>query len=140
VSTAVNSSVVVFTYATGGAFVIGDSTAGAAPVGVNVTFWSARWRTANSLSSGATPSDFLGFENSTTTPVCGVGWTGVPGNSGNPPTSLPEYMAVIVSSGVSASGATISGDTLHVVIVHVAPGYANDPGHAGTGTIVAVLC
>jgi alpha-tubulin suppressor-like RCC1 family protein/PKD repeat protein len=139
-SATVSSSVVVFTYATGGAFVIGDSTAGAAPVGVNVTFWSAKWRTANSLSSGATPSDFLGFENSTATPVCGVGWTGVPGNSGNPPTSLPEYMAVIVSSGVSASGATISGDTLHVVIVHVAPGYANDPGHAGTGTIVAVLC
>ncbi len=28
----------------------------------------------------------------------------------------------------------------HVVIVHVAPGYANDPGDPGTGTIVAVLC
>ena len=140
VSAAVNGSVVVFTYATGGAFVIGDGTAGAAPVGVNVTFWSARWRSTNSLSGGTAPSDFLGFENSTITPVCGVDWTGVPGNSGNLPTSLPAYIAVIVSSNVSSSGATISGDTPHIVIVHAAPDYANDPGHAGTGTIVAVLC
>ncbi len=139
-SAGANSSVVVFAYAAGGAFVIGDGTAGAAPVGVNVTFWSTRWRTANSLSGGTTPSDFLGFENSTATPVCGKGWTGVPGDSGNPSASLPAYMAVIVSSSVSESGAILSGDTLQVVIVHVAPGYANDPGHTGTGTIVAVLC
>lgn len=139
-SAAVNRSVVVFTYTTSGAFVIGDRTAGPAPVGTNVTFWSARWSTANSLSGGTPPSDFLGFESSTTAPVCGAGWTGVPASSESPPATVPAYMAVIESSNVSRSGATLSGDTLHLVIVHVAPGYANDPGHAGTGEIVAVLC
>jgi len=139
---AVGTNVVVFDYATGGAFVVGDKSAGSPSptIGTGVTFWSARWRSTNTLSGGSTPAQFLGFENSNALPVCGVDWTGDPGNSGSPPPTLPTYMAVIVSSNVSQSGATLTGDTLHVVIVHVAPGYANDPSNPGTGTIVAVLC
>jgi hypothetical protein len=49
-------------------------------------------------------------------------------------------MAVLVTSSVSKSGSTISGNTVHVVIVQTSPGYAANPGHAGTGTVVATLC
>jgi hypothetical protein len=49
-------------------------------------------------------------------------------------------MAVIVSSKVSKSGSAISGNTPHVVVVKTNSGYAPDPGHAGTGTVVASIC
>lgn len=128
------ASVVVFGFATGGAFVVGDQ------AGNNVTFWSDRWQDANALSGGSAPSDFKGFENSSAAPICGVGWSSSPATSSGPPASVPEYMAVVVASHVQRSGATITGDALHVVVVHVTPGYADNPGHAGTGTVVAVIC
>jgi hypothetical protein len=34
----------------------------------------------------------------------------------------------------------ISGNTVHMVVVKTNPGYAPDPGHAGTGTVVATIC
>jgi hypothetical protein len=49
-------------------------------------------------------------------------------------------MGVLVSSNVSKSGSTIAGNTTSIVVVNVAPGYAGNPGHAGTGTVVAVYC
>jgi hypothetical protein len=49
-------------------------------------------------------------------------------------------MAVLVSSTISKSGSTISGDTPHIVIVQTDPGYDANPGHAGTGTVVATVC
>jgi hypothetical protein len=49
-------------------------------------------------------------------------------------------MAIIVSSSITQSGSTISGDTVHLLLVKTDPGYQGNPGHAGTGTIVAVIC
>ena len=49
-------------------------------------------------------------------------------------------MAVIVTSSISKSGSQLSGDTQHVVIVKTNPGYAANPGSAGTGTVVATIC
>jgi hypothetical protein len=49
-------------------------------------------------------------------------------------------MGVIVSSSINNSGSKISGDTPHIVIVKTNPGYQNDPGHAGTGTVVVQIC
>ena len=49
-------------------------------------------------------------------------------------------MGVVVTSSVSKSGSTISGDSKHIVVVKVDPGYAPSPGHPGTGTIVATFC
>jgi hypothetical protein len=42
--------------------------------------------------------------------------------------------------GRHRAGSTISGDTEHLVIVKTNPGYAPNPGHAGTGTVVAQVC
>jgi hypothetical protein len=138
-STASSScTVLVFATVATGNFVIGDQNAA---VGTNVTFWGAQWARQNSLSGGAAPASFKGFEDSPAAVGCGTGWTTDPGNSTPPPAGpLPAYMAVIVSSSITKSGSTISGNTPHMVVVKTDPGYAPDPGHAGTGTVVAQIC
>jgi uncharacterized repeat protein (TIGR01451 family) len=132
----------VAVFPVGGTFVVGDLTVGnvGQSTGKSVTFWGAQWWKLNSLSGGAGPAAFKGFEDSPAQPVCGVNWTSRPGNSTPPPAAIPAYMAVIVSSSITKSGATIGGDTLHLVIVRTDPGYEGNPGHAGTGTIVGVIC
>jgi hypothetical protein len=62
------------------------------------------------------------------------------GNSAGPPAAVPKYMAVTVSSSIVKSGSQISGDTERVVVVQTDGGYAPDPGHPGTGTVVAQAC
>ncbi|HEX3807206.1 MAG TPA: Ig-like domain-containing protein, partial [Gaiellaceae bacterium] len=119
----------------GGTFVIGDrSTTGV------VTFWGSQWSKSNALSDGSAPSSFKGFALRPTAPTCGVNWSTDPGNSAPPPSGpLPTYMAVIVTSSTSKSGSTISGNTIAVVVVKTASGYDGNPGHAGTGTVVATV-
>jgi outer membrane protein assembly factor BamB len=120
----------------GGAFVIGNRAASG-----SVSFWGAGWSNANQLSDHAAPAAFKGFATNAATPGCGTVWSTAPGNSPHPPAGpLPAYMAVIVSSAISQSGSSISGNTLHIVVVKTNPGYNSDPGHAGTGTVVATIC
>jgi len=136
------SSILIFAFSSGGSFVVGDKTVGpiSVAVGESVNFWGSKWWKNNSLSAGPAPASFKGFQDSSATPACGVNWSTDPGNSTPPPTTIPSYMAVIVAGKVTQSGAVISGNDLHVVIVKTNAGYASDPGHPGTGTIVAVLC
>jgi len=49
-------------------------------------------------------------------------------------------MAAIVSNSISKSGSTISDDTVEIVIVQTDSGYVPNPGHPGTGTMVAIIC
>jgi hypothetical protein len=49
-------------------------------------------------------------------------------------------MGVIASSVVGQSGSVISGDVPTIIVVKTNSGYAPNPGHAGTGTVVAVYC
>jgi hypothetical protein len=113
-------------------------------MGSTVTYWGAQWEKANPFLSGSTGSaSFKGFIEAPArkaAPTCGTTWTSSPGNSSVPPTSVPAYMAVVVASKESKSGSTISGDVKKIVVVKTASGYANDPGHAGTGTIVGSVC
>lgn len=127
----------VFTMGSGGgAFVVGDQSA----VG-SVTFWGAQWWKLNSLTGGSAPAAFKGFAAAPASPACGVNWTTAPGNSPPPPAGpLPPLMGVIVSSSISQSGSAISGNTVHIVIVQTNPGYDANPGHAGTGTVIATYC
>jgi CSLREA domain-containing protein len=129
---------IVYGLATGGAFVVGDKSATG-----SVFFWGAQWAQwakNNSLSGGTAPSSFKGFVDGATLPACGFNWTTDPGSSSHPPATIPAYMAVIVSSSITQSGSLVSGNAVHVVIVKTKPGYAPDPGHPGTGTVVAVIC
>lgn len=121
-----------------GNFVIGDKNAS---IGTSVTFWGAQWRKLNSLSSGIAPASFKGFAASPAVVACGKTWTADPGNSTPPPAGpLPAFIQVIVSGKITQSGSVISGNTAHVVLVKVGPGYSSDPGHAGVGTVLAQIC
>jgi hypothetical protein len=122
-------------------FVIGDLDA---VVGNHVTFWGAQWWKQNHLSRGGSPASFKGFANSPhpNPPICGGtwDWDSRPGNSSDPPPSVPADITVIVSSLITKSGPVISGDVPMMVIVHTDPGYGPAPGHEGTGTVTAVVC
>jgi photosystem II stability/assembly factor-like uncharacterized protein len=132
------ANALVFAY-TPGTFVIGDQNAA---VGEAVTFWDAQWSARNAPGGSSPPPSFKGYAptTSTTPPVCGGGWSSSPGNSAHPPATVPAYLAVAAASAVDKSGATVSGNIVRLVIVKADPGYADNPGHAGTGTVVASLC
>jgi hypothetical protein len=113
----------------GGNFVIGDNNA---QVGNRVTFWSSQWWKQNSVSGGAPRSSFKGFAADSDA-ACGGRWSSDPGNSSAPPETVPEFIAVLVSSRITQTGAVIEGDIVKVVVVQT-------NGTPGTGTVVAVTC
>ena len=130
----------IFALLVQGSFVLGDKTA---VVGsTNVEFWGADWSRRNVLSGAGAPNAFKGFAStvSTNPPACGGTWTSRPGNSAKPPDTLPPFMGVLVSSTIGMSGSTVSGNVPTIVVVKTDGSYAPDPGHPGTGTVVAVYC
>jgi hypothetical protein len=132
------TQVLIYGTVKGGSFAIGD---GNAATGNTVTFWGAQWQKLNTLTGGTAPAAFKGFEDQPAQAACGQAWTTDPGNSTPPPSGpLPAYMAVIVSSSITQSGSAISGNTPGMVVVKTNGGYAPDPGHAGTGTVIAKIC
>ena len=139
-------SAIVFAFPAYGAFALGDLTAASATPMTTTTWWGHDWRAANSLSDGASPAAFKGFALGVNLPTgspptgCASSWTSAPGNSAPPTSSVPTYMGVLVTSDVTKSGSTISGNVLHIVVVKTDPGYAADPGNPGRGTIVATYC
>jgi hypothetical protein len=126
-----------------GSFVIGDqnATIGNIVTFSDVEFWGSDWWKENSLSGGPAPAAFKGFAaSSTSPPTCGEHWTTDTGNSSGPPATVPGFMEVIASSKITQSGTTISGDAPEVVVVKTNPGYLPDPGHKGTGMVMADVC
>jgi hypothetical protein len=135
-----SSSVLLGRPPAAGAFVIGDVSAGNPTAGIAVNFWGSQlWKT-NVFSGGSAPASMKGYVDHVSRYGCGATFTTSPGNSSAPPASIPGQMAVIVSSHISKSGSTISGTIVHIVIVHVNAGYGPNPGHDGTGTILATVC
>ena len=132
-----SATTIIFAFLDHGSFVVGDET----DTG-SVEFWGHSWSRDNVLSGGPAPDSFKGFASaiSTNPPACGDTWTSRPGNSSGPPDTIPPYMGVVVSSSIGQSGSTISGDVPDIVVVRTNPGYRRDPGHPGTGTVVAVYC
>ncbi|HWR58505.1 MAG TPA: Ig-like domain-containing protein, partial [Thermodesulfovibrionales bacterium] len=138
-SRSISTTITVFTLLPAGSFVIGD---GNAAIGSSVTFWDSQWWKNNTLIDGAAPSSFKGFANvmSSIPPNCGGTWTATSGNSTTPPSGVPAYMAVLVSSNITKSGSAISGNIKKIVIVKTNAGYQPAPGYPGTATVVGVLC
>jgi hypothetical protein len=138
--------VLVFAFGTssGATFVIGDMTAPPlAPPLNQVTWWSSQWAALNPMTGGPAPASmkgFAGFEDMPVIPQCTGTYTTDTGNSSPPPQTVPDYMAVIVSSHITQNGSVITGDIKEIVIVKNDPGYGPSPGHAGTGKVVAILC
>lgn len=133
---------IVFAFPASGAFVVGDSSVAAG----TVSWWGHSWAKDSVLSGEQAPAAFKGFAATVSLPTstppatCGSPWTTGPGNSPAPPGTVPQYMGVLVSSNVSKSGSSISGNTTSIIVVNVQPGYAANPGHPATGTVVAVYC
>jgi hypothetical protein len=132
--------VIIFAFPTRGIFVLGDQTIASGPS--TVTFWGAQWAAQNTLTGAAAPSSFKGFADnqSSKPPTCGGTWRTSPGNSSSPVETIPAYMGTAISKTIAQSGNTISGNISKIVVVVTAPGYAPDPGHPGTGTIIATYC
>jgi large repetitive protein len=131
-----SKTAIVFAFPARGAFLIGDRRSAA------VTFWGDQWSSVNLLSRGSPPSSFKGFADTlgSTPPACGDTWSTGPGNSSSPVSTLPAYMGTLVTSSAQKAGSTISGIVVSIVVVETGAGYAADPGHAGTGTVVATYC
>jgi hypothetical protein len=128
-------STIVCSFPSGGSFVIGDRNSG------SVNFWGSQWSKQNKLSHGDGPSSFKGWASGSFDASWGNDddWSSDPGNSSSPPAALPTYMAVIQTGSSYKSGSRIYGDTVHIVVVKTNAGYAPNPGHDGTGTIVATV-
>lgn len=134
-----------YSYLRVGSFVLGDRSVAAALTAttpLTMTWWGAQWYKLNKLSGGPATSAFIGFAATLNSepPRCGGSWTTTPGNSPPPSSAVPPYMAVIVASTITTTGSTVSGNVVQIVVVKTARGYSPDPGHAGTGTIVQVIC
>lgn len=141
-----SETAIVFAFPSRGAFVLGDRTVSSAGSST-VTWWSDQWNAVNSLSGGIAPSALKGFAGSvsslpTKTPAerCGSTFATTGGNSPPPTSGVPSYMGVLVASKATKSGSGVSGTFAKIVVVRVNPGYAPDPSHPGTGTIVATFC
>jgi Bacterial Ig-like domain (group 3) len=136
---------IVFAYPSRGVFTLGDTSVATAASGT-VNWWGNSWWQLNVLGGGPAPASFKGFASEITLPTtsppagCGSSWTSTGGNSPLPTTDVPSYMGVVVTSAVSKHGSVISGNTTGIVVVKVDAGYASNPGHPGTGTIVATFC
>jgi PKD repeat protein len=141
-----SAQVTVFAFPSRGAFVLGDQTVAGAGPNDTLTWWSHSWSSLNSLSGGLAPPAFKGFAADVTLPhqsppeLCGTSFTTRTGNSSSPPDTVPSYMGVLVASSVTQSGSTVSGTWGSIVVVHTDPGYQPNPGHPGTGTVVATFC
>ena len=133
-----SEATMVFAFPEFGGFAIGDLNSS---IGTAVTFWGAQWAGLNSLSGGAAPNAFKGFGDTLSAPVaCGITLSGTPGNSTHPPATVPAFMGVLVPTTVTQAGSNISSVVWSIVVVQTNAGYENNPGHAGTGTVVATFC
>lgn len=138
---------------------VGESSAfviwGGNPAGLaldqQVTFWGAQWSAEVQGGDFTGNPSFKGYAEMgpglavceplahtarapLLDPAC---WTTKPGNSG-PPSTVPAYLAVTISTAIAKSGSMIYGNSAALGILRVAPGYGPNPGHPGTGTLVAI--
>ena len=144
--TVTTSSAIIASPPSSGGFVIGDVSAGAPTNGNVVNFWGSQLWKKNAFSGvNNSPAQMKGYIDNVPNYACGApnypnSWTSNPGNSSNPPSTIPLYLLVVVSTAIYASGSTISGNIKHLVVVRVSPGYGPAPGHDGFGQIIATIC
>lgn len=120
-------------------FVIGDVEPHA--VGNVVNFWGAQWHKNNFMSGFVSKgvASFKGYA-SNAQDFCGGTWESRPGNSSNPPATIPAEVAVIVTDTLLKNGPNISGTIKQIVLVRHDRKYGPNPGHRGSGPVTRILC
>jgi hypothetical protein len=117
-----------------GMFAIGDVDA---VEGAEVTFWGSQWWKENDVSSDQKRPPFKGYARTVDATTCS--FTTRTGNSTPPPDPpLGSVITVLVTSEVTQSGSVISGKISGFALISTEGGYDDNPGHWGTGTIIAV--
>ncbi len=120
-------------------FVIGD----VEPHAINdvVNFWGAQWWKNNQMSGFVSPgrASFKGYATKSDN-TCGGTWASLPGNSSNPPQTIPSVISVIVTDTLVKNGNAISGHIKQIVNVRQDGGYGPAPGHDGNGPVISVVC
>jgi parallel beta-helix repeat protein len=99
-------------------------------------FWGAQWAKQVVTGEYAANSSFKGYADT----VTGSTWTAKPGNS-MPPATIGNYISVIVATHIDKKGNVISGNIAEIVVLQVdnPSSYLPDPGHPGSGVVVAIL-
>jgi hypothetical protein len=120
-------------------FVIWGGNAGGVVTGKDYQFWGAQWAKQVTGGDYRANNSFKGYADILSPD--GKTWTASPGGSGNPPATVAPYIGVIVTTHTTKDGATISGNVERIVVLKVdAPsGYQPNPGHPGTGVLVALI-
>ena len=120
-------------------FVVGD--VDFTGVGDVVYFWGAQWWKNNDMSGAVSPgvASFKGYATQANL-QCGGTWQSLPGNSSQPPATLPNHVLVVVTSSVLKQGPNISGMIEQIAIVDHDGQYGPNPGHAGRGEVTAIIC
>ena len=119
-------------------FVIGDLQPHA--INDNVYFWGSQWLKNNDMSGSVAKgaASFKGYASQSGT--CGDNWVSRVGNSSPPPSAIAPVIGLIVTSNVTKSGPDIGGTIQQIVLVSTDGGYAGNPGHAGMGQVISVVC
>jgi hypothetical protein len=106
-------------------------------VGDRFTFWGSQWSKQVSRGDYGGGSSLKGWADK----VTGSTWTTGTGNSVGAPGSVAEYISVLVTTSVKKSGSTLSGNAVRRVVIRVddPDRYDANPGHAASGTVVAIL-
>jgi hypothetical protein len=117
-------------------FVIWGGNADGIATGSHYQFWGSGW--AKQVTGGAYDgnSSFHGFALLTSS-----GWESPPASSGRGPESVPDLIAVIITTAVQNRGSRSSGNVAGHAVLRVDDplGYRSDGGHASTGAVRAVL-
>lgn len=120
-------------------FVIGDVEPHA--IGDVVNFWGAQWWNNNFMSGFVSKgvASFKGYANKAED-FCGGRWESRPGNSSNPPATIPDEVAIIVTDTVLKVGPSISGTIKQILLVRHDGAYGPNPGHRGSGPVTKIIC
>lgn len=150
VFTATNRSVVVAAGVGDTSFVVGDMRPDKRTllaVGDAAYFWGSQWENHNWMSADQDHDAFKGYADTLVRSAAGAAtnWTTKAGNS-KPPAKVPTYLVVLVSSSIGKTqdptkrnSSSPYGNVIKRAIVLVDSKYSNNPGHVGTGKIVAFL-
>jgi uncharacterized repeat protein (TIGR01451 family) len=107
--------------------------------GQDYNFWGAQWWKQVVGGDYTSNASFKGYADDVDR--IGGTWTSKPGNSSRPPDSVGTYISVIVATRATKQGSEESGNIAEIAILKVdnPSAYGPNPGHSGSGVVIAIL-